>query len=130
MCFSLTFKSGKIIEVSIPNVGVTNFLKNYIQRKQQQQQLIDTDFISFAPFVINDWRGLSDNSYEKIVIESNQWSIQEISVLTKLKDMFMETVNPVVKYTDAGGAEQTAPLNFLGGIKSIFLISDPFGELV
>lgn len=129
-CFSLKFKSGNVIEISIPSVGVTNFLKKYIQRKQQMQQLIDTDFVTFAPFVIKDWRGLSDLSYEQMVIESNKWSIGEISVLTKLKDMFADTVNPVVKYTDDGGVEQIAPLNFLGGIKSIFLISDPFGELV
>lgn len=129
-CFSLQFKSGKTIDVSIPSVGVTNFLKTYIQRKQQQQLMIDTDFLSFAPFVIKDWRGLSDTSYEQIVSESNSWSIQEISVLTKLKDLFADTVNPEVKYVDEGGTEQTAPLNFLGGIKSIFLISDPFGELV
>ena len=129
-CFELEFKTGKVILVTIPSVGVTQFLKNYINRKQQLQQMIDTDFITFAPFVILDWKGLSDSTYEKIVIDSNNWSIEEISVLTHLKDLFIETVNPVIKYTDSGGAERTAPLNFLGGIKSIFLISDPFGQLV
>ena len=65
-----------------------------------------------------------------MVIDSNDWSIPEISVLIHIKDLFMETVEPVVKYTDEGGRELTAPLNFQGGIKSIFLVSDPFGELV
>ena len=129
-CFSLKFKSGNVIDVSIPNVGVTSFLKNYINRKQQQGQQFDTDFLSFAPFIIKDWRGITDLTYENIVLDSNKWSISEISVLTHLKDLFTETINPVVKYTDDGGAERTAPLNFLGGIKSVFLISNPFGELV
>lgn len=129
-CFVLKFKNGTSIDVSIPSVGVTNFLKNYIARKQQQQQGFDTDFINFAPFVIKDWRGLTDSVYEKMVIDSIRWGVSEISVLTHLKDLFSETVNPVVKYKDEGGAEMIAPLNFLGGIKSIFLISNPFGELV
>ncbi len=129
-CFVLKFKTGKQIEVSIPSVGVTNFLKKYITRKQQSQELFDQDFVSFAPFVIKDWRGLNDSTYELMVHESNNWSISEVSVLTHLKDLFIETVNPVVKYVDEGGMEQVAPLNFLGGIKSVFLISDPFGELV
>jgi len=129
-CFNLKFRSGKEIEVTIPSVGVTNYLKNYIGRKQQQQQGFDTDFITFAPFVIKDWRGLNDDSYEKIVIDSNNWSIEEISVLTHLRDLFIDTIDPVVKYHDEGGMERRAPLNFQGGIKSVFLISDPFGQLV
>jgi hypothetical protein len=129
-CFKLKFKTGKEMEVSIPSVGVTNFLKNYIQRKQQLNERFDMDFLNFAPFVIKDWMGLTDTSYEQMVHESNNWSIPEVSVLTKVKDLFIDTVDPVVKFTDERGMVQTAPLNFLGGIKSIFLISDPFGELV
>jgi len=129
-CFLLKFKSGKIIEVTIPNVGVTNFLKGYISRKQSSGQGFDTDFITFAPFVIKDWRGLNDSVYEKMVMDSYNWSMQEVSVLAHIKDIFVETVDPVIKYTDEGGAERVAPLNFRGGIKSLFLVSDPFGELV
>jgi hypothetical protein len=129
-CFVLKFKTGRIMEVSIPSVGVTNFLKNYINRKQQRQEMFDVDFITFAPFVLKNWKGLNDNTYEQMVLESNNWSISEVSVLTRIRDLFMETVNPVVSYNDEGGMEHTAPLNFLGGIKSLFLISDPFGELV
>jgi len=128
-CFSLKFKTGRTIDVTIPSAGVTNFVKRYIQRKQQSQQMFDQDFITFAPFILREWRGLSDSTYEQMVVESNRWSIEEISVLTHVRDLFLSTINPVVKYVDQGGAEQTAPLNFRGGIKSIFLISDPFGQL-
>ena len=129
-CFVLKFKTGGEIEVTIPSIGVTNYLKNYINRKEQLNQGFDHDFISYASFVIKDWRGLSDSTYEKMVLESNSWSIPQISVLTHLKEIFLDAVEPVVKYVDEGGAERVAPLNFQGGIKSIFLISDPFGQLV
>jgi len=129
-CFSLKFKSGKVIDLSIPSVGITSFLKGYVNRNRSSQHMIDEDFLLFAPFVIKEWRGLTDKTYEKIVIDSNGWSISEISVITHMKDLFAETINPVIKYVDKGGAELRAPINFQGGIKSLFLISDPFGELV
>lgn len=126
-CFSVRLASGKTVTVTVPCVGVTNFLKNYVNRKEARQESIDTDFITYAPFVILDWKGLSDASYERIVIESNNWTIEQISAMTIIKDMMSDAINPVIKYTDEGGAERTVPLNFRGGIKSILLISNPFG---
>jgi len=128
--FVLTFKNGKKMRVTLPSVGVTNWLKNYITRKRQLNEIIDEDFISFAPFVISDWRGLPDDNYSKIIMESHNWTAAEISLLTEIRRIFMDTVDPVVKYKDEEGGERTVPLSFQGGIKSIFLISDPFGELV
>ena len=128
--FVLKFKSGKTMKLTLPAVGITTFLKNYIQRKRLAQEVIDEDFISFAPFVILDWKGLNDETYTQIILESHNWSTAEISVITKVKDIFADTVDPVVRYHDEEGGEREVPLNFQGGIKSLFLISDPFGELV
>jgi hypothetical protein len=129
-CFVLKFKSGNEMKIDIPSVGITQFLKGYITRKQQSQESIDEDFLNFAPFVIRDWRGLNDITYREHVMNSNAWDKYQISLMTHIRKMFLDTINPVIKYTDEGGAEQIAPLNFLGGIKSILLISDPFSELV
>lgn len=128
-CISLKFKTGKSIDVHLPSVGVTNWLKNYVMRKQQQNESFDQDFLNFAPFVIPDWRGLNDSNYEKFIYESQNWSISEVSLLTKVREIFAETINPVIKYKDEQGGEREVPLSFQGGIKSIFLVSDPFSEL-
>ena len=126
----LKFKNGKNLKITLPSVGVVNWIKHYVQRKTQQQEPFDQDFINFAPFIILDWRMLNDDSYEKIVIDSQGWSTVEVSMLTKVRDIFTEAINPVVKYKDEQGGERQLPLNFLGGIKSLFLISDPFSELI
>lgn len=128
-CFILRIKGGRTIKVDLPSVGVTQWLKNYIIRKQRNSEFIDEDFISFAPFVIRNWRGLSEDVYNKFVEDSHKWDVATISVLVHVKQLFADTINPVVKFVDEGGAEQAAPLNFQGGIKSLFLISDPFGQL-
>ncbi len=126
----LKFKNGKEMELTLPSVGVTNWIKHYVQQKSRMQEPFDQDFLNFAPFIVKDWRMLNDASYEQMAIDSQGWSNLEVSMLTKVRDIFAETINPVVKYKDAQGGERQLPLNFLGGIKSIFLISDPFSELI
>lgn len=126
-CFTIRLKNGSSFDATIPSVGVTNFMKNYVIRKSNAQESIDTDFALFAPFVIMDWKGLNDATYEKMVIDSNNWSEYQISAMVYIKDAFQSAINPVIKYVDEGGAERTVPLNFQGGIKSILLVSNPFG---
>lgn len=128
-CISLKFITGKILDIHMPSVGVTNWLKTYITRKSRAQESFDQDFINFAPFIIPSWRGLNDASYEKFVYDSTNWSNAEISMLTEVRQIFADTINPVIRYTDEQGGERTVPLNFQGGIKSIFLISNPFSHL-
>jgi hypothetical protein len=128
-CIYLSFKNGKKMKIYLPSVGVTNWLKQYINKKKQMQENIDEDFLNFAPLIISDWRGLNDLTYEKIVLDSHNWSTSEISMLTEIRKIFADTINPVIKYQDEQGGERVIPLNFQGGIKSILLISNPFGEL-
>ena len=128
-CFAFRFKSGKEMIVDIPSIGVVSWLKNYINRKRQAQQPIDSDFVNFAPFLIREWRGINDAAYEGYVMNSNGWSIEEVSLITEIRQTFIDTINPVIRYSDDGGMEHTAPLNFHGGIKSIFLIHDVFSQL-
>ena len=128
-CFVLTFKSGKVLKIDIPSVGITTFLKNYIARKRQAGETFDEDFLNFAPFIIREWRGLNDATYRQYILDSNTWDNAQISMLTTIRQMFLDTINPVVKYVDEGGAERTVPLLFLGGFKSILLVSDPFEQL-
>lgn len=129
-CIVLKFKeSTKTMDIHLPSVGTTNWLKNYITRKSQAQEAFDEDFLNFAPFVLPDWRGLNDASYEKFVYESQNWSNTEISLLTEIRRIFADTINPEIRYKDEQGGERRIPLNFQGGIKSVFLISDPFSKL-
>lgn len=129
-CFVLKLKKGgNIIKLDIPCVGVTQWLKNYIIRKQSLEEYIDEDYLTFAPFIIRNWRGLTEDIYSKFVEDSHKWDVTTISLLVKFKEIFADTLDPIITYIDEGGAEQVAPLNFQGGIKSLFLISDPFAEL-
>jgi len=126
----LKLRNGENIPCYMPSIGVTQFIKSYIRGKQQQQSNFDQAFIKYASFLFNDWRTLNQMTYEKSVQDSSQWSIQKISVLSKMTEYLGDGVKPELMYNTPGGLEVTAPLNISGGIKSLFLISDIFDELV
>lgn len=129
-CFILELKNGEMINLYLPTLGIMNFIKNYIRTKQTAGKNFDKAFIKYAPFLFSDWKTLTQPSYDKAVQESLIWSLSKISVLNKMVEILGLSINPQIRYMASAGGERTAPLNFPGGIKSIFLISDIFGELV
>lgn len=129
-CFDIKMKNGENFQIYFPSLGIMMFIKNFIKAKQQQGQNFDKAFVKYAPFLFSDWKGLSQASYDKAVHESYSWTLQKISVLDKIVEMLSASVNPQIRYMTSAGGEAVAPLNFRGGIKSLFLISDIFGELV
>ena len=129
-CFTIRMKNGESFKLYLPSLGTMNFIKSYIKQKQQAGKNFDKAFIKYAPFLFADWRNLTQNTYDRAVQDSLEWSLQRISVLDKLVEMLSSSVNPQIRYVSAQGGERVAPLNFPGGVKSLFLISDIFGELV
>jgi hypothetical protein len=129
MCFHINMKNGESFKLYLPTLGSMGFIKNYIKQKQQQNANFDKAFIKYAPFLFNDWKTITQAAYDKAVQDSYGWSVQKISVMDKIVELLSSSINPQIRY-NTGAGEGTAPLNFQGGVKSLFLISDIFGELV
>ncbi|MGL5691780.1 MAG: hypothetical protein ACRDD8_13310, partial [Bacteroidales bacterium] len=129
-CFVFKLKSGKTHYVTLPSIGITSWFKQYIIKNQQSGKAIEMDFLNYAPFIIGDWRDLNEGTYNELVIDSQGWDTVEISLLSKVRDMIFSAINPELVYLDEHGLEVHAPLEFCGGIKSIFIIQDIFDELL
>lgn len=128
--FHIRMKNGEEFRLYLPTLGAMLFIKNFLRARQQEGKTIDKAFTKYAPFLFPDWKGLTQTTYEKAVRESYSWSLAKISVLDKIVELLSSSVNPQIRYVNSAGGEATAPLNFPGGFKSLFLISDIFGELV
>ena len=113
-----------------PSLGVMAFIKSYAKSKAQRSQNFDRAFLKYAPFLIPEWKGLTDREYDKTLQDSLTWSIQKISLMDKITSMFSGAINPEVRYTKANGEDGRIPLSFRGGVKSLFLIPDILDELV
>jgi hypothetical protein len=123
-CFSFPTKSkalgGQELDIYIPCIGVTKWLKDYVQTRQNRQEGFDRDFVGIAPLLIGDHRGLNNDKYFDLIDSTADWSAYEWALINKIKRAIETSVTPKLKYKDKSGSTKEAPLNFRGGIKAIF----------
>lgn len=123
---SFTFNvDGQVINMYIPSIGVNDWIKKYTINKLNSREMFDKDFILYAAMLINDYRQLNNRKYEELVASTRFWGHKEWSVVSYVLDQLNNVTDPKIKYTDENGTEVEIPLNFRGGIKSIFLLSNP-----
>lgn len=133
-CFIFNSKKiGKQIQIYIPSIGVTQELSNFIRESAKRKVDVDDGFISIAPFLFNDWRGLT---YERILGKmreiDNFWSKEEYSLHFELSERIKIGTKLEVKLEcpNCGEREVTANITFPRGLRSLFVISDIFRELL
>lgn len=124
LCFSFPSKSpalrGRDIDIYLPSVGVTKWIKEYVQARQQRQEGFDRNFITHAGLLIPTHKGLNTEKYHDILDETADWGPYEWAVLSKAKKAIETAITPKMEYHDEAGCVKEAPLNFRGGIKAIF----------
>lgn len=125
-------KIAKRIEVSIPSIGVTQEITNFIKEAAKRKVEVDNGFVSIAPFLFSDWRGLN---FDRILIKmreiDNFWTKEEFSLYFELSERIKVGTKLEVKLEcpKCGEKEVTANITFPRGLRSIFVISDIFREL-
>lgn len=129
-CFIFKFKTGRIIKIYFPSIGVSSWLKNYMEKKDALKEGYDRDFIQFAPMLIPDSYKLSNKSYEDFVISCADWGVKEASLIAEVYDTMLENSTPKITFINEAGAEETAPLTFSDGFKVIFTVSNIFDGLL
>ena len=127
-CFVFTV-SGETIKMHVPSIGVNDWLKKYAANKINSREGYDEDFLTFAPMLIRDYRNLSQRAYEEMVGAARLWGVKEWSVVSYVTEKLGAATEPKIKYMDENGAEVEIPLTFRGGIRSIFVLSNPLQSI-
>jgi hypothetical protein len=118
------------MKISVPNLGVTTFIKNYVRERTQRGEYFDRPFLKVAPFIIEDWRGFNDDKYRKAEQDSVGWNELRWSLLVRAIEMIRFGVKTTItRSCTKCGVEVGAPITFPGGVKSLFVVSNPFGQL-
>lgn len=125
-------KLSRTVKLTVPSIGVIDAISTYVRNRIRQGKDVDESFIKIAPHLYEDWRSLNENKLAELEETSNHWSKEEFSILFQVTDLLkvgtkLEVNLPCSK---CGAQEVTAPISFPGGIRSLFLISDIFGELL
>ena len=122
-------KCGKL-KIHVPSLGITTFIKNYVRDRAQNGEYYDKPFLKVAPFVFDDWRGMTDDKYKKLQGESILWNDFKWSLIIRAIEMIRFGVKmQIIRSCNKCGAEVGAPISFPGGVKSLLVVSDPFGQL-
>lgn len=123
---------GKTVKMNVPSIGVTKAISDFVRNSVRKGEDVDKSFIKIAPFYFNDWRGLDDFKIKEAMVSSTQeWTKEEFSAYFEIADRIKIGTNlkSRVKCDTCGEGEVTAPINFPGGFRSLFVISDIFREL-
>ena len=124
-------KIGKEIAMFVPSIGVMDAVSSFAVDCGRRGIEVGDDFIKIAPFLFENWKGLTNEIILQRMRESDSWSKEEFSLYYQLcESIKIGTELDVNLKCPTCGAEVTAPITFPGGFKSLFVITDIFGELL
>ena len=131
--FIFTFRdTNESFEVFVPSIGVTQALSDFSSTCDSRKIEIEDGFLEIAPFIISEWRGLNFSTISSIMRASTEWDKRQFSLLYQISEKIKIGTKTEAKQKcfTCGEGEVTAEITFPGGIRSLFLISDIFTELL
>ena len=123
------------IKLHFPTIGTSMWLQYYfVSNLVDEDGQIDVpadelDFYQCAMVLMHFDKEFSVEDYNKIKQEFLSLKPAEVAIIKAIRDIITEVSKPTISYINSGGVEREAPLSFRDGIKSLFGISNPLGDL-
>jgi len=130
--FNLVPKNGDPgIQLFIPTIGVAQKIRKILKDKVDAGKKYDEPFAKISPYVIPNWRDLTEKSYDEYERLSKTWTYTQFVLADSIsKEITFATKSTISVQCSKCSAEVTAPIRFPGGIRSLYIISDIFGQLL
>ena len=122
-------RSAGTVRMKPPTIGIMQEITQYLRDRQEKDQDFDKAFIQVLPYMQSDWRTLNLNKIFQMEVEYKGWDEKKFMVVYRLAERMKIGVQTELE-TTFDGETAKAPLDFPGGIKSLFIISDLAGELL
>ena len=122
-------RSAGIIRMRPPTIGIMQEVTAYLKDRQEKDQDFDRAFLQVLPYMQADWRGLNLNKIFQMEMDYKGWDEKKFMIVYRLAERMKIGVQTELE-TTFDGETAKAPLDFPGGIKSLFIISDLAGELL
>lgn len=128
-CFRIQTRSSGEILMRPPSIGVMEEVTKYIKTQQESKKRWDQAFVQILPYVQLDWRGFGSKEIFNQEIEFQGWNEKKYMVVYRLAEKMRIGAQPEME-VDIDGEDVLVPLDFPGGVKGLFIISDLAGELL
>ena len=128
---SIQTKSCGTIYLKPPAIGVMQTVTKYLREKERQGDNWDKAYIQILPYIQHEWRGFTEKEIFQGEVDFQGWDDTKYTLHYRLAEQIKVGVKPDVSCAcKACGTEVTAAINFRGGIKDLFVVSDISGELL
>lgn len=126
------------IKLYVPTIGVTEYIGEYVRRQAEKKEkgegFINENFIKTVQFMIKDWRLLDDkDKYISSLYEKYQsFTYDEHMLISEVKEKINLGIKNtiLVNFGEGESALQVrVPINFRGGYKGLFNLSNIFDKL-
>jgi hypothetical protein len=122
-------RSAGEIRMRPPSIGVMQEITKYLKDRQEKEVEFDKAFIQVLPYITPDWRQLNLPKIFNLEVDYKSWDQKKFMVIYRLAEKMKIGVETTLEMEFEGEIAK-APLDFPGGIKSLFIISDLAGELL
>ena len=128
-CFRIQTRSSGEILMRPPSIGVMEVITKYIKEQQESRKRWDQAFVQILPYIQLDWRGFNTKEVFNQEVAFQGWNEKKYMIMYRLAEKMKIGAQPEME-VDVDGETVKLPLDFPGGIKSLFIISDLAGELL
>lgn len=122
-------RSAGEVRMRPPSIGVMQEITKYLKDRQEKEVEFDKAFIQVLPYITPDWRQLNLPKIFNLEVDYKSWDQNKFMVIYRLAEKMKIGVETTLEM-EYDGEIAKAPLEFPGGIKSLFIISDLAGELL
>lgn len=122
-------RSAGEVRMRPPSIGVMQEITKYLKDRQEKEVEFDKAFIQVLPYITPDWRQLNLPKIFNLEVDYKSWDQNKFMVIYRLAEKMKIGVDTTLEM-EYDGEIAKAPLDFPGGIKSLFIISDLAGELL
>jgi hypothetical protein len=129
--FVIPTKSSGTIRMAPPTIGVMRVITDFIKDKEEKKQSWDKAFLQIVPYIHREWRGFDEKALFDMEVQYQGWSMTKYTTMFRLAEkMRIGVKQEMVHGCDRCGAEVTVPVDFPGGVKSLFIVPDLDSELL
>lgn len=130
-CFVIHTKSSGVIRMAPPSVGVMKVVADYVNNKRKNDEGWDKAWIQLVPYLTIDWRGFKEKDIFDGEVDFKGWDTIKYNTIYNLAENMKIGVKPNIIHTcHECGSEVATRVDFPGGIKTLFMLSDISGELL
>ena len=133
-CYSIRTKTYGTIQIAPPTVGVATAIKQWAFEREKEKKEWDPSLVQMIPFLVRDWRRLTDKDIFKLATEYSNWDATKFNIVYRFIEILNATAGSsatLIAKCEKCGGELEVPLTFqsvtgeggetTGGIKQFFV---------